>query len=161
VIGLALGWTYFVKPTIDRWREANDHTASLEDQLEKAESLVNRRTSIEAERAAIERRLEPDDPTGAGSAIPAFLEHVQSLSEAAGFHPATLRYVRSDKYDAYAELRFELKARAPLKQLQDFLVRMAASTWYLRVQALSLNPREDGTIEAEFSLVGLVTKGGS
>jgi hypothetical protein len=103
----------------------------------------------------VEKALE--DPAG-GSPIPSFLDHVQSLSDAAGFKPMSLRYVRQDKYEAYSELRFELKARAPLSQLQDFLVKMTASVYYLRVHAITLNPRDDGTVEAEFSLVGLATK---
>jgi Tfp pilus assembly protein PilO len=155
IIAVAIGWAYALKPTIDRWREASDKVATLEDTLTKEVALVARRSAIEADRAAIEKALE--DPAG-GSPIPSFLDHVQSLSDAAGFKPMSLRYVRQDKYEAYSELRFELKARAPLSQLQDFLVKMTASVYYLRVHAITLNPRDDGTVEAEFSLVGLATK---
>jgi hypothetical protein len=166
VLVLALGWLYVVQPLVKRWTDARDRVETLERSLEKSKALVDRRDAVEAERAAIDRALAPASPTDeleraflGSSVIPTFLEHIRSLSTAAGFPQGQTRIVaKPSVYEAYAELKFELKVRAPLKQIQDFLVRMAASEWYLRVQSLSVHPREDGTIEADITLLGLSTQ---
>lgn len=159
-------WSYVAQPTIDRWRAASEREETLKDKLGRWQALVNRGDELRVERKAIDDALRPPlDELGAsnvgagasGDAIAGFLSHLTSLTAAAGINPSTLRYVRSDPFDAFAELRFELKARAPLKQVHDFLVRMAASDWFLRVQSLSIVPRESGDVEADMSLVALAS----
>ena len=157
VVIVAIGWTYLLRPTVERWNEARERVSRLQDQLDQAETLVARRNALEAEKSAIERALTPPD-NGSGAASVAFYERLRILTEASGFKPVSLRHLRTDAFDAYAELRFELKVRAPLRQLEDFLVRMAASEWYLRAHAISLAPRDDGQVEADLSLVGLATQ---
>lgn len=163
VVVSALAWTLVARPTIERYRDARDRVEQLHVDLEKANALVKRKSELLGERAAIDRALSQDDALNGvaiqkGAALDAFLEHIRSLTKAAGFEAKELKYVRAEVLDSYAELRFELRARAPLKQIQDFLVRMASSDWYLRAQALQVQPREDGTIEVDFSLVGLASQ---
>lgn len=161
VVGVAGGWTYGVRPLVERWNTARERVATLQTGLDAARTLVGRKQQVESDRAAVLTALTPPealDDEGRGAAIPGFLEHLRRLTSDAGFQPGSLRYVRSDAFESYAELRFELRARAPLRQLQTFLVKMAASEWYLRVHALALQPRDDGTVEADVSLVGLATQ---
>lgn len=165
VVTAVLGWTFVVRPTMDRWTAARDKRDALHDQVDKAKALVKRKDELTAERQRIDRVLGADAVPvvpgfGAqgGTAVFAFLEHLHHLTKSAGFAPRDLKFVRAEALDAYAELRFELRARAPLKQIVDFLVRMTASESYLRVHAMQLAPKEGGEVEADLSLVGLVSQ---
>lgn len=161
IVACAFGWTFVIRPTMDRWTSARDHRDALLDQASKAKELVERKNQIESDRRVISERLgvEGDSlfPTR-GVAIADFVDHLNNLSKAAGFTPRDLKFVRAEQLDAYAEFRFDLRARAPLRQLVDFLVRMRASERYLRVQAMQIQPKEGGEVEADLSLVALVSQ---
>lgn len=154
-------WSWVVQPTIERWRAATEREESLQEKLGRWHTLVQRSPEIRGERQAVDIALTPPadetaDPTnGGGDAIAGFLSHLASLTDAAGFKPSTLRYVRAEGFEPYAELRFELKAKAPLARIHDFLVKMTASDWYLRAQSLSITPQSNGEVEADMSLVAL------
>ncbi len=162
IVVTALGWTFVVRPTIERWTTARDRVETLREQAAKAASLVARKGELESEQARIRHVLGADAATSdlnfRNSAHDAFLEHLDELTKAAGFSAADLKYVRTEALESYAELRFELRARAPLKQIVDFLVRMTAGESYLRVQAITIQPKDGGQVEADLSLVGLVSQ---
>jgi len=165
IVVTALGWTFVVRPTIDRWTTARDRVETLREQASKAKTLLGRKAELETERARISHVLGADAVLTAAdfsnprnSAHEAFLDHLDELTKASGFSAADLKYVRTEAYDAYAELRFELRARAPLGKITDFLVRMTAGEAYLRVQAITIQPKDGGQVEADLSLVGLVSQ---
>jgi Tfp pilus assembly protein PilO len=156
----ALGWTFVLRPTIESYREARDKVTQLQDQIERAKALIKRKPELQSERNRIEHSLAGDElvlsPT---IAVTMFDEHLRVLLEQAGLALSEIRTVRTDPYDAYAELHIELRAKAPLRQIKDFMVRMTASEWYLRVQAIQITPQHDNqTVEVTMSLLGLATQ---
>ena len=100
----------------------------------------------------------------AGTTLQAWiLKHLEEVGTEARFSPSSLRYLRADLLDegsAYAELRFELRAQATAKQLQSFLVRLAASPRHVRVVALSLVPKKknDEQLDVNLTLVALASR---
>ncbi len=158
----ALGWTFVLKPTIESYRDARDKVAQLEDQIERANALIKRKGELQAERNRIEHLLAGDEifPQSPSVIITMFDEHIKDLlASAGGLALSEIRTVRTDPYDAYAELHYELRTKAPIRQIKDFLVKMTASDWYLRVQAIQIQPQHDNqTIEVTMSLVGLATQ---
>ncbi len=165
IVVSALGWTMVVRPTIEGWREAHERADTAQDQLDKAHALLKRKGELRAERDAIEHSIQPTDaPPGreeAWDADAAFLEHLRDLVAAAGISKESiqdLRSVRAEPYDAYAEIHYELRVHASLKEIEQFLVRMTASEWYLRVQGIQIQPRTDNTVECDMSLVGLASQ---
>ncbi|MEZ0228138.1 MAG: hypothetical protein ACAI25_05900 [Planctomycetota bacterium] len=165
VVVCALGWTFVVRPTMERWSLAKGKRDTLLEQVDKAKALLKREGELKAERQRIDRVLGADAvPVSvgltpqSGTAVFAFLERLHDLTKSAGFAPRELKFVRAEALDAYAELRFELKARAPIQKVVDFLVRMTASESYLRVHAIQMQPKEGGEVEADLSLVGLVSQ---
>jgi hypothetical protein len=163
VVSTVVVWSFVVQPTIRSWRDVAEKDDTVRDKLARWKELLGRESRLRADRDAIEVALTPPDDGGAGSSAPGaaeagFLEHLRGLTDAAGLKPKDLSYVQTHAFDAYAELRFALKARAPLKPIQDFLVRMAASPWYLRVESLTISPRDGGEVEADMSLIALANK---
>jgi len=166
IVASALGWTFVIRPTIDSWREANDRIATLQEQKEKAIALIKRKGDLQAERNKIDSALSTSDdyalvpraPGETWDANAVFLEHLRDLLGSANLPPPDLRSVRADPYDAYAELHYELRTRAHLRELKDFLVKMTASEAYIRVQAFQIQPQLDGRIEVSMSLVGLANQ---
>jgi hypothetical protein len=165
VVGSFGLWSWVVQPTIAEWREATEHEDTLKDKLQRYQALVNKAPELRAERAKIAGNMNAvpsDEPTSAGDAqnaagdaIAGFLSHLKSLTDAAGFQASNLHYVRAEPFDAYSELRFEMKAKAPLAKIHDFLVKMTASDYYLRVQSLAITPQSGNEVEADMSLVAL------
>jgi hypothetical protein len=167
VVVSALGWTLVIRPTIEGWRESHERAATAQDQLDKANSLIKRKGELRAERDTIERAIQPTEPPAGQAPLElwdadaAFLEHLRDLTSAAGIPNDAiqdLRSVRAEPYDAYAEIHYELRAHATLKQIEEFLVRMTASEWYLRVSGIQIQPRTDSTVEVDMSLVGLASQ---
>jgi len=162
ILASVLGYTVVVKPTYERWSNARARVEQLQSDLEKANALVKRKNELTDEREKIETLIAPTDagkPLVGPDAIALFLDHLDSLQAAAqlGQYVSNIQYVHTEIYDAFAELQFEMRARAPLKLIQDFLVRMRTGPSYLRAQAVRIQPRDDGTVEADISLIGLTT----
>ncbi len=163
ILASVLGYTLIVKPTYERWENAHSRVDQLASDLEKANALVKRKTELTDERDKIETTIAPTDqfgnPLKGPDAVAVFLDHLDSLQAASQLsqYVSNIQYVHTEIFDAYAELQFEMRARAPLKLIQDFLVRMRTGPSYLRAQAVRIQPRDDGTVEADISLVGLTT----
>jgi hypothetical protein len=154
VLILGLLWTQVLSPRLEEWRTTGENLERLEDQKRNSDDLLRRAPSITEERRSLELALVQGG--GANDAIPAFLDRVRALSEAAGFRPTKLDYQRSDRYEnAFAELKFEMTARAPLKQIEDFLVRLAGEGQFVHVSSLTITPMNDGSIRADLGLVTL------
>ena len=154
VVVVGAGWTYALSPALDRWREADTRVEKLAADKAACEELLERAPALREERRAIELAIAPQG--GPSEAIPGFLDRVRALGEAAGIRPSTLRYLRADKVEnAFAELRFELRTQAPLKQVQDFLVRLAGAGQPVRIASLTIAPQPDGTVDADLALVAL------
>src|SRR5262249_33567795 len=129
-------------------------------QIERANALINKKSDLQSQRNRIDHVLSNGElfmtPT---IAIAIFDEHLRDLLASAGLALTEIRTVRTDPYDAYAELHFELRAKARISQIKDFMVRMTASDWYLRVQAIQITPQHDNqTVEVTMSLAGLATQ---
>src|SRR5262249_7857276 len=123
VLVLGLLWMQVLSPKMEEWRTTGESLEHLEDQKHNSDDLLRRAPSIQEERHALELALVQGG--GANDAIPAFLDRVRALSEAAGFRPTKLDYERADRVEnAFGELKFQMSAKATLKQIEDFLVRL-------------------------------------
>jgi hypothetical protein len=157
IVSTVLLWVVVLSPALESYKASGERVDSLTDALRASQDLLSRKPTLVEQRRALDLALAP--PGAPTQAIPEFLDRIKSLSEAAGLRPTTLRYLRAEKYEtAFSELRFELRATASLKQLEDFLVRLAADGKYVRVASLSVTPQpneKDATVTADLSLVAL------
>lgn len=175
VLGGALLWTVGIDPAMTAYGKDGDKLASLERLVAAERGLVARlegktdEPGLRARREALERRLRPEDRVGH---VPGFVAAVRSLSRTAGFEPSSIRFVRAQpvlepaagpgqppRASAFAELRFELKARTSHDRLHKFLVALTAGERPARVVSLSIAPRTDGSdLDVDLSLLGLAPR---
>lgn len=175
VLGGALVWTLGVEPALAAYGRDGDRLESLEKLIATERALVAKlegtadRPGLRGRRELLERRLRPEAAVGH---VPGFVAAIRSLSRTAGFEPASIRFVRAQpilepaagpgqtpKPSAFAELRFELKARTSLEALHKFLVALCAVERPARVVSLSLAPRTDGPdLEVDLSILALAPR---
>lgn len=156
VLAVGAVWSELVEPTWDRWSQQDEERFVLEQAVARDRALRAELSAIGAERRELDTNLRPPESTGL---VPWFIEHVRDVASQTKFAPTSLRYLRMDPVGtaaSYAELRFELRARATTEELQAFLVRLAASKRHVRVVALSVAPRKNSnSIEVDMTLAAL------
>ena len=168
-------WVLGIEPAYARWTELGARLAEAERKLEAERSTGERAGALARTRKELEVTLWPADET---PLEPWFIDHVRELSRAAGLEPDSLRAVGARALDppggssarrgsagrgeepasAYAELRFELRFTSSMRELTEFLARLAASDRHVRVSSLALTPGRKGgdDLQANLSLVALV-----
>ncbi|RMG19112.1 MAG: hypothetical protein D6731_00260 [Planctomycetota bacterium] len=156
VVLLAGFVSLFVEPAWRRWTLASGQLAALEEANRRARAQGERLPALREELFRLEEGLLPP----AGVTLQAWiLRHLESLGAEAEFEPSSLRYLRADPLgeSPYAELRFDLRARASAEQLQEFLLRLAASPRQVRVASLKLTPsaRDPEVLDVALTLVAL------
>lgn len=171
VIGGGLLFTQVIEPTVTQHQELSEQRERLEGLLERERALAGRAATLVKRKREVWATLTPPAET---SLVPWLMEHVRAEAAAAGFKPASLRFVsarplgegkgrkavgRGATKEPFLEVRLELRARVRFKELSDFLCRLASSDRHVRVRSLDLSPRKEGDqVDVQLELVALAPR---
>lgn len=164
VLGGAFMFLQVLEPAWKRHEEQQEQRELVESALERERMLSSRIKTLIKRRQELEASLSPGEGE---SLLPWLMGHVRELAQAAGFQPSSLRFVSAQPLDGpaakdagpWTELKLELRVKTSAKELQEFLIRLAASERHLRVRALSMTPDKKGDqVETTILLLALAPR---
>ncbi len=162
VVVVAVLWTQAIEPMWKSLKSSEEQVSLLAESVVRDEIRERKLVRLKAERQELEATLMP--PEGE-ALVPFLIGHLRELTQDAKLTTKSLRYLRpsplggtTDDDAPYAELRFELKARATSEELQSFLVRLAASPQHVRAVSMRLAPRKrSDKLDVDLTLVALAS----
>jgi hypothetical protein len=157
IVVAGLLWSQAIEPTYVSWSEQAEHLSNLEQLASRDREASAKLRALGAERRELDDGLKP--PAGQ-ALVPWFIAHLRDVASDASFKASSLRYLRTEPIgkETFAEVRFELRARSSSKELQAFLVRLAASPRHVRVVALGVSPRKSGdSLDIDMTVAALAS----
>ena len=163
ILGGGFLFSQVVDPGLKRYQEQQDQQELVESALERERMLSSRIGTLIKRRQELEATLAPAEGE---SLLPWLMGHIRELAQEAGFKPSSLRFVSAQALDGpgkdegpFVELKLELRVKTSPKELQEFLIRLAASPRHLRVRALSMTPDKKGDqVETTILLLALAPR---
>ncbi len=150
-------WTQIAEPAYKTLTQQGDDLYGLERLVNSDREASSKLRSLGAARRELEDSLRP--PEGQ-TLVYWLIAHLRDVAGDASFSASSLRFLRTEPLGegTFAELRFEVRGRSSAKELQAFLIGLAASNRHVRVVALGVTPRRSGdSLDIDMTLAALAS----